>query len=113
MAEKKTSDTKPKTKKKAVKKSPTKKATAKSAATKTTTKTETKSKTKATASTETTRKKSTRAAKTSGNGKERLALIEQTAYFIAEKRGFVGGDPEQDWLLAEKQVDKLLKEKRT
>jgi hypothetical protein len=113
MAEKKTSDTKPKTKKKAVKKSPAKKATAKSAATKTATKTETRTRAKAAAGAETTRKKSTRAAKNSGNGKERLALIEQTAYFIAEKRGFAGGDPEQDWLLAEKQVDQMLKEKRT
>jgi len=44
---------------------------------------------------------------------KRLTLIQQTAYYIAEKRGFVGGDPEQDWLMAEKQVDEMLKQSST
>jgi hypothetical protein len=35
-------------------------------------------------------------------------MIEQAAYFRAEKRGFQGGDPVADWLLAETQVDGLL-----
>lgn len=48
-----------------------------------------------------------RSAKTP-RGKQRATLIQQTAYFIAEKRGFQGGDPVQDWLAAEKQVDKML-----
>lgn len=49
---------------------------------------------------------------TAGDGK-RFTLIQQEAYYIAEKRGFVGGDPEQDWLMAEKQVDKMLKQSST
>ncbi|WP_455207257.1 DUF2934 domain-containing protein [Kaarinaea lacus] len=44
---------------------------------------------------------------------KRFALIQQTAYYIAEKRGFVGGDPEKDWLMAEKQVDEMLKQSST
>jgi hypothetical protein len=38
----------------------------------------------------------------------RRRLIELTAYCKAERRGFVGGDPEQDWLEAEREVDRLL-----
>ena len=67
-----------------------------------------------------------KSAKTAGAKKARLAvesgtaadqkrytLIQQTAYYIAEKRGFVGGDPEHDWLMAEKQVDEMLKRSST
>ena len=39
---------------------------------------------------------------------ERLRCIEVAAYYIAEKRGFTGGDPAQDWAVAEQQVDSLL-----
>ena len=39
---------------------------------------------------------------------QRCEMIEQAAYFRAEKRGFQGGDPVADWLLAETQVDGLL-----
>jgi hypothetical protein len=35
-------------------------------------------------------------------------MIELTAYYIAEKRGFAGGDPHADWLAAEAEVDRLL-----
>lgn len=38
----------------------------------------------------------------------RRRLIEETAYFRAERRGFTGGSPEQDWLEAEKEIDNLL-----
>jgi hypothetical protein len=38
----------------------------------------------------------------------RRRLIEQCAYLRAERRGFVGGDPHQDWLDAEMEVDALL-----
>ena len=38
----------------------------------------------------------------------RRRLIEETAYFIAERRGFTGGSPEQDWLDAEREIDTLL-----
>jgi len=106
-------------------------------ATKSTSKSTSKSKTKKTATTEskkttakTTAKKAasakskpaaekkprstTKKAKSNGNGSDkRSVLIEQTAYFIAEQRGFEGGDPVQDWLAAERQVDEMLKENRT
>jgi hypothetical protein len=36
---------------------------------------------------------------------ERYRLIAEIAYLKAEKRGFEGGDPIQDWLDAEQEVD--------
>jgi hypothetical protein len=39
---------------------------------------------------------------------ERHGLIAETAYLKAERRGFRGGDPVQDWLEAEKEVDASL-----
>lgn len=42
------------------------------------------------------------------NPEERHKMIAQTAYFRAEARGFVGGDPLEDWIQAEKEVDKYL-----
>jgi len=38
----------------------------------------------------------------------RRELIELTAYHKAERRGFEGSDPEQDWVEAEQEVDRLL-----
>lgn len=38
----------------------------------------------------------------------RRRLIEQCAYLRAERRGFVGGDPHEDWLDAEMEIDQLL-----
>jgi len=35
-------------------------------------------------------------------------MISEAAYYRAEGRGFQGGDPEQDWLDAEAEVDALL-----
>lgn len=43
----------------------------------------------------------------------RAILIEKMAYYIAEQRGFEGGDPVQDWLAAERRVDEMLSENRT
>jgi hypothetical protein len=40
----------------------------------------------------------------------REQLISEAAYFKAESRGFEGGDPEQDWLEAESEVDTKLLE---
>lgn len=40
---------------------------------------------------------------------ERYLLIEKEAYYRAEKRGFRGGHPAQDWLEAEAYIDKLLR----
>lgn len=38
----------------------------------------------------------------------RREMIEQAAYFRAERRGFQGGDPVSDWLLSEQEVDSTL-----
>jgi hypothetical protein len=38
----------------------------------------------------------------------RRRLIAECAYLRAERRGFVGGDPAQDWLEAETEIDQLL-----
>lgn len=60
-------------------------------------------------------KKSVAAAKTSNNKKpsdinpeERYRMIAVAAYYRAEKRGFIGGDPSQDWVEAEAEVNQLI-----
>lgn len=50
-------------------------------------------------------KRSTQAVHRDLTPEERYRLIAETAYFIAEKRGFQPGDQLQDWLEAEKKVD--------
>lgn len=42
------------------------------------------------------------------NPEERERMIRETAYFRAEGRGFAGGDPAQDWIEAEREVDRHL-----
>lgn len=42
------------------------------------------------------------------DGEERQRLIAEVAYLKAERRGFKGGDPEQDWKAAEAEIDRLL-----
>ena len=42
------------------------------------------------------------------SNKIRDELIQLTAYHKAENRGFISGNPEQDWLEAEQEVDRLL-----
>lgn len=44
---------------------------------------------------------------------DRWHMISTAAYFIAEKRGFSGGDPAQDWAEAERQIDDLLTKQNT
>ena len=39
---------------------------------------------------------------------QRQAMVAEAAYFMAERRGFVGGDPEHDWRHAEAEIDALL-----
>jgi len=39
---------------------------------------------------------------------QRHSMIAESAYRRAEARGFQGGDPVQDWLEGEKEVDALL-----
>lgn len=44
-----------------------------------------------------------------GDGlKDRHQLINEAAYFRAEKRSFVGGDPVEDWLAAEIEINASL-----
>ena len=52
-------------------------------------------------------KKSSPAAMNISN-EQRLGMIAEVAYFKAEKRGFSGGNPQDDWLAAESEVDALL-----
>ena len=40
-----------------------------------------------------------------GNGQGREEMIAISAYYLAERRGFNGGDPMQDWLVAESEID--------
>ena len=42
------------------------------------------------------------------SAEQRNAMIAESAYLRAESRGFQGGDPVQDWLDGEKEVDALL-----
>jgi len=49
--------------------------------------------------------------KTSGKfvtPEQRLQMIAEAAYFIAEKRGFSEGRAEADWLCAETEIDEIL-----
>lgn len=39
---------------------------------------------------------------------QRYRMIAEAAYFRAERRGFVGGDPGMDWAEAEAEIDRLL-----
>ncbi len=39
---------------------------------------------------------------------DRQRLIEEAAYYIAARRGFHGGDPVQDWIEAERQINRVL-----
>ena len=41
------------------------------------------------------------------------AMIAEAAYYKAEHRGFTGGNPEQDWWEAEKEIEALLAVPRT
>jgi hypothetical protein len=40
---------------------------------------------------------------------ERWRMVAEAAYYIAQRRGFVGGDANADWLAAEAEVDAKLK----
>lgn len=39
---------------------------------------------------------------------ERQRMIAEVAYFRAMQRGFNGGDPVDDWLVAEREINRLL-----
>ena len=40
---------------------------------------------------------------------QRYSMIQTAAYLRAEKRGFQGGNPVQDWVDAEHEIDGVLK----
>ena len=44
-----------------------------------------------------------------GSADERWRMIAEEAYLRAERRGFSHGDPIDDWLAAEREVDKRLR----
>ncbi|MGH8721290.1 MAG: DUF2934 domain-containing protein [Burkholderiales bacterium] len=41
---------------------------------------------------------------------ERWRMVAEAAYYIAQRRGFVGGDPTADWAQAEAEVEAKLKQ---
>ncbi len=43
-----------------------------------------------------------------GNSLDREGMIAEAAYYLAERRGFDGGDPVADWLEAEAEIDAIL-----
>ena len=47
-----------------------------------------------------------------GGAEQRRNYIEVAAYHIAERRGFAPGDPLADWVQAEAEIDRLLREGR-
>lgn len=46
---------------------------------------------------------------TSTSAEAKRKMIAEAAYYIAQKRGFQGGDSTQDWLTAEAQIEQMLK----
>ncbi len=42
------------------------------------------------------------------SAEQRYRMICEAAYYIAEKRGFKGGNPSEDWVKAERQIDTML-----
>ncbi|MDR3671318.1 MAG: DUF2934 domain-containing protein [Holophaga sp.] len=43
----------------------------------------------------------------------RHQLVREAAYYRAERRGFHGGHPDEDWAAAEAEIDRMLLEKKT
>jgi hypothetical protein len=43
---------------------------------------------------------------------DRWNMIAEAAYYLAEKRGFSGGHPAEDWKMAEAEIDAMLAKKR-
>ncbi len=42
------------------------------------------------------------------NQEQRARYVEVAAFYIAERRGFTAGNPTDDWLAAEAEVDRLI-----
>ncbi len=52
--------------------------------------------------------KITSSKKTAISDQQRYQMIAEAAYYLAEKRGFDGGDTLHDWHEASKEIDKAL-----
>lgn len=65
---------------------------------------------KATAKPSQTRKSAAADAKPSLTPEQRRFYVEVAAYYIAERRGFTGGNTVDDWTAAEAEIDRLLRE---
>ena len=50
----------------------------------------------------------TKASRKTTSADLRQRMIAEAAYYLAERRGFMGGDPKQDWLDAEANIDATL-----
>jgi len=96
-------------KKSSISKSPSRK---KSVSKKTSAKQSTGTKKKAVKKTGTRRTARSPTASTLRNEKLRRKMIAETAYFLAEQRGFKGGSALEDWLIAEAQVDRQFSSQR-
>jgi hypothetical protein len=46
--------------------------------------------------------------KTIVSAEQRYRMICEAAYYVAQKRGFKGGNPVEDWVKAEHQIDTML-----
>ena len=46
------------------------------------------------------------------SSQQRQNMIKEAAYYIAQRRDFIGGNPVDDWLMAESEVDKQLSTSR-
>jgi len=55
-----------------------------------------------------TKRETSEAALPTLTSEQRRAMIAERAYLRAEQRGFQGGDPVEDWLVSEREVDALL-----
>ena len=44
------------------------------------------------------------------SAEQRRNYVEVAAFYIAERRGFAAGDPLQDWVQAETEIDRLIAE---
>ena len=51
-----------------------------------------------------------KATPTAGDVDRRRHYVEVAAYFIAERRGFMGGCEMEDWVMAESEIDRMLAE---
>lgn len=59
------------------------------------------------------RKRATSSAVDDPPATDRSQMIAEAAYYLAEQRGFDGGDPVQDWLEAEGMIDQMQVSKGT